>query len=62
MTSLGETKSDKQVKEAITPEVDEMICDVLGGPILYSKNDTQETRDQVSVLHNSQWKEFDCGR
>lgn len=57
---IGTKGIEQQVDEEIQPELVKLICDVLGGPIRWSKNDTQETVDQVKVLHNSQWDEFNC--
>lgn len=61
-TNFNGTKVDRQVDSEIVPEIEEVICDVLSGPIRYSKNDTEETINQIKVLHNSQWKEFNCGK
>lgn len=56
----GIDATERLVEAEVTPELQSTICGVLGGPIRWSRNDTQETIDQVEILHNSQWVGFEC--
>lgn len=57
----GTSKVENQVDEEISPTLTSTICEVLGGPIMWSGSDTEETVKQIEVLHNSQWVGFKCG-
>jgi len=52
--------AEAKVEREITPALKEAICDVLGGPIYWSANDTQETINEIEIKHNSQWVGFAC--
>lgn len=42
------------------PKLDKTICSVLGGPIMWSSKDTQDTINQIEIKHNAVWLAFGC--
>lgn len=56
----GTKPAEKQVTQKVEPALNKTICRVLGAPIYWSSADTKDTRDQIAILHNSQWVEFNC--
>lgn len=59
-TSTPAKQAEGQTENEVSPALRRTVCNTLGGPIKYSRNDTRDTIDQVKVLHNSQWVEFKC--
>lgn len=59
-TDKGPVKAEKQVEQEIAPAIDEIVCNALGQPITWSSRDTEPTKREIEIYHNSTWREFNC--